>query len=472
MMDDKLFNLHSLASLLQTEHQPQGPSLHRMVQDLFKSLTPLQCENLSRKWSFWARPDQRPPEFLPNGKPWQYWLFLAGRGAGKTRSGAEWVREQVQLGYKHIGLIAPTTADIRDVMIEGSSGILSVSWDKDVDARGQRMGRPTYEPSKRHRLTWANGATCHGYSAEEPDRLRGPQHEKLWCDELAAWQYAQETWDMAMFGLRLGNSPQAMVSTTPRPIPIVRELTRSPLTVITRSSTYANRANLAGAFLDAVVTKYEGTRLGRQELMGEILEEVEGALWQRETIAACTLTDRKPPDLSRIVISIDPAITSNATSNLTGIVAAGLGTDKHGYVIEDVSGRYTPDEWGRVAVKLFDDLKADRIVAEGNQGGDMVRHVLETVRPNIPITIVHASRSKQARAEPVAALYEQKRVFHAKPLPEMEDQMCTWEPLSGDPSPDRLDAMVWALTNLMLDAQIIPFVTPVVIGTPRNIPGQ
>jgi phage terminase large subunit-like protein len=277
---------------------------------------------------------------------------------------------------------------------------------------------------------------------------------------------------MAMFGLRLGDNPQAMVSTTPRPIPIVRELSKSKLTVMTRSSTFANRANLARAFITQVVSKYEGTRLGRQELMGEILEEVEGALWQRATIEACTLTDRKPPGFARVVISVDPAVSSGATSNLTGIVAAGLGTDRHGYVIDDRSGRYTPDEWGRVAVKMFDDFKADRIVAEGNQGGDMVRHVLETVRPNIPVTIVHASRSKQARAEPVAALYEQGRVHHVKPFPDLEDQMCTWEPLSGDPSPDRLDAMVWAFTNLMLDAQVIPFVAPVITGTPRLIPGQ
>lgn len=453
-------SLHSIISSLRDKAE---------VDRLLSLLTPSQFESLSRSWSFLARPEQRPPS---TDKPWQFWLYLAGRGAGKTRSGAEWIREQVKHGARHIGFIAPTAADVRDVMIEGSSGLLSVCWEKDIDVNGNVIGRPEYEPSKRHRLTWANGAVAHGYSAEEPDRLRGPQHDRLWCDELAAWQYAQETWDMAMFGLRLGSNPQAMISTTPRPIPVIRELIKSPNTVVTRSTTYANRANLAASFISTIISKYEGTRLGRQELMGEILEEVEGALWTRATIETALLKDHRAPDFKRIVVAIDPAITENPTSNLTGIVAAGLGSDDHGYVLKDASGRYSPDAWARVAIDIYDDLKADRIVAEGNQGGDMVRHTLQTVRPNIPITIVHASRSKQARAEPVAALYEQNRVHHVEPFPEMEDQMCTWEPLSGDPSPDRLDALVWAMTNLMLGAQVIPFVSPIVMGTPRQIPGQ
>lgn len=417
--------------------------------------------------------DQKPPEHLPNSnQPWQFWLFLAGRGAGKTRSGAEWVREQIKIGRKFGGLIAPTAADIRKVMVEGSSGLLSVSWEKDEDIFGNPMGIPDYEPSKSHRLTWKNGATCHCYSAEEPDRLRGPQHEFLWADELAAWKYAQEAWDMAMFGLRLGENPQCMVSTTPRPIPIIRELMRSPYSVMTRSSTYANRVNLAASFMNIIISKYEGTRLGRQELMAELLEEVEGALWTREIIEHCLVKERKPPDLKRIVVSIDPAITENPTSNLTGIIGAGLGVDDHGYVLADRSGRYSPAGWAKAALALFDELNADMIVAEGNQGGDMVRHTIQTERKNAPVTIVHASRSKQARAEPVAALYEQKRVHHVNPFPELEDQMCTWEPLSGDPSPDRLDAMVWAFTNLMLGHIIIPFVSPIAMGTPRAIPGQ
>lgn len=437
-------------------------------------------KRLHHSWSFLARQEQRPPRHLPGtNEPWQNWLYLAGRGAGKTRSGAEWIRECVQGGAKYLGLIAPTNADIRKVMVEGPSGILSCAWDQDVDNRGELMGTPTYEPSKSHRISWKNGAVAHCFSAEEPDRLRGPQHEKIWADELAAWQYAQDAWDMAMFGLRIGANPQVMISTTPRPIPIIRELMRSNVTILTKSSTYANMANLAQSFIDRTVARYAGTRLGRQELEAELIEEMEGALWTRQTIEACLLKNREPPDYKRVVVAIDPAITENPTSNLTGIVAAGLGVDNCGYVIDDKSGRYSPDGWARIAIQMFDDLKADRIVAEGNQGGDMVRHTIETVRKNVPISIVHASRSKQARAEPVAALYEHMvngkcdpRVFHVKPFPEMEDQMCTWEPLSGDPSPDRLDAMVWALTNLMLDAQVISFVMPFVSGQPRVIPGQ
>jgi phage terminase large subunit-like protein len=399
-------------------------------------------------------------------------LYLAGRGAGKTRSGAEWVRHKIKMGARHGGLISPTTQDIRKVLIEGPAGILACAQDDDVDIFGHVIGIPEYAPSIGHRLTWANGATAHCFSAEEPDRLRGPQHDFVWADELAAWHYVQDTWDMVIFGLRLGVNPQVMISTTPRPIPLLRELMRSQQTILTKSSTLANRANLSEIAVQRMIARYAGTRIGRQELNAEFLEEMEGALWNRETIEKCSLGSRELPHLKRIVIAIDPAITENPTSNLTGIVAAGLGSDNYGYVLRDISNRYSPAEWAHKAVALYDELGADRIVAEGNQGGDMVRHTIETVRKNVSISIVHASRSKQARAEPVAALYEQNRVFHVQPFTELEDQMCTWEPLSGDPSPDRLDAMVWALTNLMLGAQIITFVPPIVTGTPRAIPGQ
>lgn len=400
-----------------------------------------------RDWEFLARPEQLPPP-----GDWRTWLFLAGRGAGKTRSGAEWARGCVKAGYGRIALIAPTAADARDVMVEGTSGILSVSWQHDRDHAGRVIGLPTYEPSKR-RLTWGNGAIATLFSAEEPERLRGPQHDAIWADELAAWKDAQDAWDMAMFGLRLGDDPKCMVSTTPKPIPILRALLRDPTTVISRATTYANRANLAGAFLDQIVRKYEGTRLGRQELEGELLEEAEGALWNREMIEKARLKGPLP-QMRRIVVAVDPAVTAKAESNLTGIVAAGLGVDGRGYVLADASGRLSPDGWARKAIAQYDALKADRVVAEGNQGGDLVRHTIQSVRPNVPVTIVHASRGKQARAEPVAALYEQGRVSHAAPFAELEDQMCTWEPL-GDPpppSPDRIDALVWALTALMVNA--------------------
>ncbi len=438
-------HISSLAKLPQ-EQQQKAISL----------LSEQEATALLNDWSFLARPDQ----LAPPGD-WDHWLFLAGRGAGKTRSGAEWVREQVKAGCNNIGLIAPTAADARDVMIQGPSGILSVCWEHDRDRRGNLIGRPEYQPSLR-RLTWGNGAVAVAFSAEEPDRLRGPQHSRLWCDEVAAWNGGEpnDAWDMAMFGLRLGDDPKAMISTTPRPIPLIRELIASPRCVVTKATTAANRANLASTFLSQIVSKYEGTRLGRQELDGELIEEVEGALWTRALIEKARVA--RAPDLVRVVVAIDPAATSGEASALTGIVAAGVDSAGHGYVLRDVSGRYSPDTWARRAIALYDELNADRIVAEGNQGGEMVRHTLETVRPNIPIRIVHASKGKQARAEPVSALYEQGRVSHVGAFPELEDQLCTWEPLTGKASPDRLDAMVWALTDLMVgSAPSIPVVSPI-----------
>lgn len=398
-------------------------------------------------WRFFAREDQLPP---PGS--WQFWLYLAGRGAGKTRSGAEFVRSLIKSGHGRIGLIAPTARDARDVMVEGDSGILSVSWEADRDHRGALIGRPVYEPSKR-RLTWENGAIATCFSAEEPDRLRGPQHDALWADEMAAWNNGQpdDCWDMALFGLRLGANPRAIITTTPRPLPILRELIRSPLCVITRSHTEANRANLAPTFLAAIVEKYRGTRLGRQELAGELIEEVEGALWNRALIESCR--HNVTPDMVRIVVAIDPPATSGGSSALAGIIVAGRGTDGRGYVLGDYSGRMTPHEWGTKAVQVYREFMADAIVIETNQGGDMAKHVVATVDPNAPIIGVHASKGKQARAEPIASLYERGKVIHVGPFPELEDQMCTWEPLSGLPSPDRLDALVWAMDALMISGR-------------------
>jgi phage terminase large subunit-like protein len=275
---------------------------------------------------------------------------------------------------------------------------------------------------------------------------------------------------MAMLGLRIGSNPQAMIATTPRPIPLLRELIRSPTCVVTRATTFANRANLAPAFFEHIIAKYKGTRLGRQELEGDILEEAEGALWTREMVEqAC---DGRRSEFLRVVVGVDPAVSANASSALTGIVVAAKGHDQRAYVLADLSGRYSPDGWARVAIGAFRQYGADRIVAEGNQGGDLVRHTLSTISPNLPISIVHASRSKQARAEPVAALYEQRKVTHLAPFPELDDQLCTWEPLSGEPSPDRLDALVWALSDLMLQAAEPPIVMPFFTGVPRYIPGQ
>jgi len=380
-------------------------------------------------WPAHARPDQLPPR-----GPWSTWLIKAGRGWGKTRVGAEWVRSVAKPGAR-IALIGPTAADVRDVMIEGESGILAIC---------EPWNRPIYEPSKR-RLTWKNGAMATAYSAEEPDRLRGPQHTHAWCDEVAAWG-DPDTWDMAMMGLRLGTRPRVVATTTPRMVPLMRTIQASPGVIVTRGKTLDNAANLAPSFLSGLMARYEGTRLGRQELEGEDLDDNPDALWQREGIDACRL--REAPELVRVVVAIDPAATSKDSSDETGIVVAGLGADGRGYVLADRSGRFKPDQWARRAVEAYHEHRGDRIVAEGNQGGEMVAHVLGTVEAGLPLRIVHATRGKATRAEPIAALYEQGRVSHVGSLPQLEDQLCTWMP--GMASPDRLDALVWALTELML----------------------
>lgn len=370
---------------------------------------------------------------IPPDGDWRVWLILAGRGWGKTRTGAEWVRQTVKR-YRYVNLIAATADDARDIMIEGESGILNIC---------PVSERPQYLVSKR-RLQWPNGATSLIFTADEPERLRGKQHMALWMDEIAAWRYP-DSYDQAMFGLRLGDDPRAVVTTTPRPVRIVRDLMASPTTVITRGSTYENRANLAPAFLEQIITKYEGTRLGRQEIAGEYLDDVEGALWTRAMI-----TVKQPlPDMRRVVVAIDPATTSGEDSDETGIVVAGLGVDGRGYVLADRSCRLSPDGWAKRAVQAYHEFAADRIVAEVNNGGDMVGLTIATVDRKVPFIKVTASRGKRTRAEPVAALYEQGRVSHAAAFADLEDQLCGWTPDSGE-SPDRLDALVWALSTLMV----------------------
>ncbi len=418
---------------------------------VLQRLTDEEAAELLSDWQFFARPEQ----LAPPGE-WLVWTYLAGRGAGKTRAGAEWVRQKLKAGCGRIALIGPTAADCRDVMVEGVSGMMSVCWEGDRTATGELLGRPVYEPSKR-RLTWANGALAAMFSAEEPERLRGPQHDALWADELAAWDDPQSAWDMAMLGLRLGDQPQAMVTTTPKPLPIIRELVSDHRNIVTRGTTWDNRSHLAKSFFDQVVGKYEGTRLGRQELNAEILEEAEGALWSREMIRRVDAA----PDLLRIVVAVDPPASSSSQSALCGIVVCGLGVDRRGYVLADYSGRMSPGQWGMKVVEAYDLWKADRIIAEGNQGGEMVRHTIQTVRENLPVTIVHASRGKQARAEPVAALYEQGKVDHVGIFPELEDELCTWEALSNLPSPDRLDALVWGLTELAIGGGPMVYAQPV-----------
>jgi phage terminase large subunit-like protein len=402
------------------------------------------ADALERDWRFIARPEQ----LAPKGDWWSIWLFCGGRGAGKTRSGAEWVRENVETGAAgRIALVAPTASDARDVMIEGESGIL---------ATASGWCRPVYEPSKR-RLTWPNGAIASVYSAEESERLRGPQHDAAWCDELGTWA-DPSTWDMLQFGLRLGRRPRAMVTTTPRATKLFKELVaRAGVdVVITRSTTSANAANLAPLFLSQIVGRYAGTRLGRQELDGELIDDIAGALWSRALIDETRITPAELPDLRRIVVAVDPPATSGEDADEAGIIAAGIDESGQGYVLDDASGIKSPTEWAREAVALFRARRADRIVAERNNGGEMVENTIRMVDSGVPCTMVWASRGKFIRAEPISALYEKRRIHHVGSFPKLEDQMCQFTPdfdrRTAGYSPDRLDALVWAFTELMVSS--------------------
>jgi phage terminase large subunit-like protein len=418
-------------------------SLPEVVRDsLVAALSHAEAQVLLYDWPFWARHNQLPPE-----GDWRVWLLLAGRGFGKTRSGAELMRARVTARIaRRVALVAPTAADVRNVMVEGESGILAISpsWD-----------RPRYESSKQ-RLTWPNGAVATLYSADEPERLRGPQHDTAWCDELASWRYP-EAWDTLMLGLRLGVDPRVVVTTTPRPTKLLRELATDRKVALTHGTTYENRANLAPRFIKQIIHQYEGTRLGRQEIDAEILDEVPGGLWSRGVVEAARV--RSAPSLVRIVVSIDPAATSGEGADETGIIVAGKDERGHAWVLADISGRYQPIEWAKAAIAAYRAHNADRIVAEINNGGEMVEATLRVIDPNLAFAPVHASRGKIVRAEPVAALYEQGKVHHLGAFPQLEDQMCN---LSRDVphnfgshrpgySPDRVDALVWALTDLLVE---------------------
>jgi phage terminase large subunit-like protein len=346
-----------------------------------------------------------------------------------------------------MAIVAETASDARDVLVEGPSGILAVS---------PAHERPLYEPSKR-RLTWPNGAVATTYNGTEPDQLRGPEHDTALVDELAKYPYAQDCWDNLQFGMRSGSNPRVMVTTTPRPIPIIKKLLRDPTTVWVRGSTFDNAANLPRTFLEKVRQQYEGTRIGRQELFAEVLDDLPGALWTRAMIEAAFT--RIAPQMRRIVVAVDPSGTRGASDegDDIGIIVAGLGIDGRGYVLADRTCKLSPDGWGRRAVEAYHEFKADRIVAERNFGGAMVEHVIRTVDRRVAYREVSASRGKVARAEPVAALYEQNRIAHLGGFPELEDQMCMLAPegYAGDGSPDRVDAVVWAITDLMLDKQQI-----------------
>lgn len=415
-----------LASLPEAERQAQLDAL------------PIETKAALRwHWPFWARPNQLAPE-----GDWRTWLILAGRGFGKTEAGAQWIRQRVENGARSIALVAETQKDLEEVMV---ARLLKIS-------PPHMMPKVRYKPV---RLIWPNGAEALGYNGTEPDQLRGPEFDTAWVDELAKYRYARELWDMLQFTMRSGDDPRVLATTTPRPIPVLREIMANPLTAITRGSTMENKDNLAEAFIDAVVSKYAGTRLGRQELDGEILDDVPGALWTRAMLERA-VTDSLP-EMARVVVAVDPSGTNGADDgDEIGIIVVGRGVDGRGYVLEDLSCKLSPDAWARRACEAYYRWGADRLVAERNFGGAMVASVIRTADRNVSFKEVTASRGKTARAEPVAALYEQGRVSHVRGLADLEDQLTlmTMAGYAGEGSPDRVDAMVWGLTEAMLSHQV------------------
>ena len=400
-------------------------------------------------FEFWALPHQLPPEGA-----WKSWVILGGRGAGKTRAGAEWVRAQVEGPRpadpgraRRVALVGETFDQVREVMVFGESGILACS---------PPDRRPQWEATRR-RLVWPNGAVAQAFSAQEPDSLRGPQFDAAWVDELAKWDRGEETWDQLQFALRLGDNPQQVVTTTPKNVPVLKAVLRNPSNVVTHAPTDANRAYLAASFLEEVQARYGGTRLGRQELEGVLVEDAEGALWTTAMLERGRVA--QVPKLDRVVVAVDPPVTGHGGSDECGIVVVGAVTqgpvqDWRAYVLEDASVQgASPDGWARAALAAMARHGAERLVAEVNQGGDLVQAVIRQVDPLVPYRAVRASKGKAARAEPVAALYEQGRVSHLRGLARLEDQMCrmTVRGYEGKGSPDRVDALVWALTALMIE---------------------
>ena len=397
---------------------------------------------LQYDWDFWARPKQ----MIPAGK-WSTWLISAGRGFGKTRTGAEtiarWQNPSKQTysastikGYGRFALVGQTVTDIRDTMLFGESGLINIA---------PPYNKPVYIASRKV-VEWPNGAVAHLYSGDEPDQLRGPQQHKAWVDELVKFKYAEDTWDMLQFGLRLGDNPQTIVTTTPKPTPTIKQLVVDPDVVVTTGSSYENMSNLSDAFIKAIIKKYEGTRLGRQEIYAEILGDVEGALWNTTNIEQNRVDFA--PSLAKVVISVDPAVTSTETSDAAGIVACGIDSYKHGYVLEDATIKDTPAAWAKKAIELYHKYKADYVLAEINNGGDLIETVINFIDPRVPVRTVYASRNKYTRATPVATLYEKNVVHHVGVFPKLEEELTEWEP--GNPSPNRLDAVVWGFTDLLL----------------------
>jgi phage terminase large subunit-like protein len=423
-----------------------------------KRLKQDQATGATFEWFLQGRIEQLPPP-----GDWRGWLLIGGRGSGKTRAGAEWVNALVRglpiFSRRPVGtiaLIGETLADVRDVMIEGPSGIL---------AAAHKSHRPKFEISRR-RVVWPCGATALMFSSEDPDSLRGPQFEAAWCDELAKWRNDEATFDMLQFGLRLGDGPRQLITTTPQPTVLIKRLMADPAFQVAKMKTRDNVSNLADGFVASIERRYAGSTLGRQELDGELIEDRDGALWTRAMIDAAQGQAGARfmlPDLARVIVAVDPPVTSKAASDACGIVVAGIDEKGVGWVLADASfAPAPPARWGARVVQLFDAHKADAVVIEVNQGGDLVAGVLRTLDRNLPIKTVRATRGKHLRAEPIAALYEQGRVRHSARFPALEDEMCdfTVAGLSSGRSPDRLDALVWALTELMLETQAKPRIRP------------
>lgn len=414
------------------------------LKELVEGEEPEFADQMAYEWPFWARANQIPPP-----GDWDGWLILAGRMGGKTRTGAEWVRAEIEAGRaKRVALIGETSADGKDVMVNGDSGLLSVCPPSNM---------PTFKASNndgRPKLIWPNGAIATLYDARVPDQLRGPQHDLCWFDELAKFRYAQEVFDQAMFGLRLGNKPRWLATTTPRPIKLLKDLIRDKHVVVTKYSSNVNLKNVAPSVKNNILERYAGTRLGRQELDAEILDDTQGALWSRRNLDDNRLRlDQTIPTMQRIVVGVDPAVTSGDSSNETGIVAVGMDENGKGYVIEDASLRGSPDQWARAAIALYRKWEADRVVVEVNQGGDLVKRTLQSIDPLVAISEVRATRGKYVRAEPISALYEQERVRHIGTFPALEDQQISFTPeaaaiRTSKDHYDRVDALVWAFTDL------------------------
>ncbi len=432
-----------------------------------RSLSPAKQRELLHDWNFWARPSQLQP-----GSPgaaidrsdWRFWLALAGRGWGKTRVGAETVRQWAEDPNERILMVAPVAADVREVMIEGPSGLMSCY---------PPNARPIYYPT-RHLVSFPSGAVGITRSADEPERLRGPQFTKFWADELCAWRFIEDAWSQLQFAFRLrSKNLRAVITTTPKPLKVLKNLAKNPRTVVTRGSSYENRSNLADEWFQDVIAPYEGTRLGRQEINAEILDDVPGALWTLALIDQHRVT-MYPSPFVRIVVPIDPAVSTGENSSETGMGVVGLHQNGHVYVLEDLSGKYAPREWATKAIDALRRWHADLIVGEVNNGGDLVEANLRAVNPNIPFRQVRASRGKLRRAEPVANLYEQGRVHHwvnpdnPRHLEALESQMCSYVAGADQDSPDRMDALVWGITELLIDVDQTPtmhgIVTPVRIS--------